>query len=212
MVVAVKARLGVLHALRLRGFGEVDRIAEVLGDSSAEVAPVLAGLAAADRALVTYRPGPVLGGWTLTAEGRAEGARLLAEELIRCGMRAEVAAVYEEFRALNRSFLCLCTRWQLRDRTTINDHSDSDYDAGVIEELVSIDARTRPLVEVLSATLPRFGHYRTRFDVARSRVEAGDRDWFAKAMIDSYHTVWFELHEDLLATLGLERATESDSS
>ena len=24
-------------------------------------------------------------------------------------------------------------------------------------------------------------------------------------MIDSYHTVWFELHEDLLATLGIER-------
>jgi hypothetical protein len=23
--------------------------------------------------------------------------------------------------------------------------------------------------------------------------------------MDSYHTVWFELHEDLLATLGLER-------
>ena len=28
-------------------------------------------------------------------------------------------------------------------------------------------------------------------------------------MIDSYHTVWFELHEDLLATLGLERAAET---
>ena len=26
--------------------------------------------------------------------------------------------------------------------------------------------------------------------------------------IDSYHTVWFELHEDLLATLGRERSTE----
>ena len=27
-------------------------------------------------------------------------------------------------------------------------------------------------------------------------------------MIDSYHTVWFELHEDLLATLGIERSSE----
>jgi hypothetical protein len=27
-------------------------------------------------------------------------------------------------------------------------------------------------------------------------------------MIDSYHTIWFELHDDLLATLGLERADE----
>jgi hypothetical protein len=27
-------------------------------------------------------------------------------------------------------------------------------------------------------------------------------------VIDSYHTVWFELHEDLLSTLGIERASE----
>jgi hypothetical protein len=27
-------------------------------------------------------------------------------------------------------------------------------------------------------------------------------------MIASYHTVWFELHEDLLATLGIERSSE----
>jgi hypothetical protein len=27
-------------------------------------------------------------------------------------------------------------------------------------------------------------------------------------MIDSYHTVWFQLHEDLLNTLGIDRATE----
>ena len=29
-----------------------------------------------------------------------------------------------------------------------------------------------------------------------------------KPMIDSYHSVWFELHEDLLATLGIERGSE----
>jgi len=26
--------------------------------------------------------------------------------------------------------------------------------------------------------------------------------------MSSYHTVWFELHEDLLATLGIDRASE----
>jgi hypothetical protein len=28
-------------------------------------------------------------------------------------------------------------------------------------------------------------------------------------VVDSYHTVWFELHEDLLCTLGLERSSET---
>ncbi len=27
-------------------------------------------------------------------------------------------------------------------------------------------------------------------------------------MIPSYHTVWFEMHEDLLCTLGIERGAE----
>ena len=31
-----------------------------------------------------------------------------------------------------------------------------------------------------------------------------------KPMIDSYHSVWFELHEDLLATLGIERGSEPE--
>jgi hypothetical protein len=31
-------------------------------------------------------------------------------------------------------------------------------------------------------------------------------------MIDSYHTVWFQLHEDLLNTLGIERSKEAAHS
>jgi hypothetical protein len=30
-------------------------------------------------------------------------------------------------------------------------------------------------------------------------------------MIESYHTVWFELHENLLATLGIQRSKEHAS-
>jgi len=41
-------------------------------------------------------------------------------------------------------------------------------------------------------------------------VSAGDVDWFTKPMIPSYHTVWFEMHEDLLCTLGIERGSEGE--
>jgi hypothetical protein len=40
------------------------------------------------------------------------------------------------------------------------------------------------------------------------QIRAGDTDWFTKPMIPSYHTVWFEMHEDLLSTLGIERGSE----
>jgi hypothetical protein len=39
-------------------------------------------------------------------------------------------------------------------------------------------------------------------------VQSGEIEWFTKPMIESYHTIWFELHEDLLASLGLDRAKE----
>jgi hypothetical protein len=38
-------------------------------------------------------------------------------------------------------------------------------------------------------------------------VDRGERSWVAQPKIDSCHTVWMELHEDLLATLGLERGS-----
>ena len=56
---------------------------------------------------------------------------------------------------------------------------------------------------------PVLAGYRDRLRTAVDRVRAGEREWFDKPLIDSFHTVWFELHEDLLATLGLERAAET---
>ncbi len=50
-----------------------------------------------------------------------------------------------------------------------------------------------------------------RLDNALARVQAGDFDWFTTPVIDSFHTVWFELHEDLLSTLGIERSKEEPS-
>ena len=45
---------------------------------------------------------------------------------------------------------------------------------------------------------------------ALERLVDGDTDWFTKPTIPSYHTVWFELHEDLLVTLGIERSSEGN--
>jgi hypothetical protein len=38
---------------------------------------------------------------------------------------------------------------------------------------------------------------------------AGDTTWLARPIIDSYHTVWFELHEELIAASGLTREEEA---
>jgi hypothetical protein len=204
---ASEARLLVLHGLRLGGFVEPDVVAARSGLTEAEVSELLDG-AQAD-GLARRRDGRV-SGWLLTADGRSEGERLLAAELDATGARATVAAAYDRFMQVNKDLLATCTAWQVRDEGSgaLNDHSDAAYDAEVIRRLGEIDDAVQPICADLASCLERFGRYGDRLAAARSEVEQGDVDWFTKPMIDSYHTVWFELHEDLLATLGIERATE----
>ena len=73
----------------------------------------------------------------------------------------------------------------------------------------AIDDAVQPICQQLAAAIPRFAYYNGRLAAARVRVHGGDHDWFTMPVIDSYHTIWFELHENLLATLNLERADES---
>jgi hypothetical protein len=55
--------------------------------------------------------------------------------------------------------------------------------------------------------LARFRGYDDRFTAALARVEQGELTWVARPRVDSCHTVWMELHEDLIATLGIRRGS-----
>jgi hypothetical protein len=136
---------------------------------------------------------------------------LLAAELDDHGLRPRVEAAYEEFDPLNGQLLAVCTQWQLRPAggsTVVNDHGDVDHDRAVIDALVALDERSRPVLALLEEALQRFAGHRQRLRYALDRVVAGEHDWFTKPMFPSYHSCWFELHEDLLATLGRERHRE----
>jgi len=118
---------------------------------------------------------------------------------------AECAGVYESFEPLNREVLQVCTDWQVRPGGAPNDHGDTAYDWSVIDRLTAVDERAGPLLRRLSGAVARFAPYRARLRSARRRVEDGEHDWLTSPRIDSYHTVWMELHEELLVALGRER-------
>jgi hypothetical protein len=90
----------------------------------------------------------------------------------------------------------------------LNDHADPAYDAAVLERLGGFHVGACEMLAELEGLLPRFAAYRPRLDTALDRAGRGGVDWVTKPMIDSYHTVWFELHEDFLATLGRQRSDE----
>jgi hypothetical protein len=202
-------RFLVLHALRLKGFAEAAPVAESAGLDVARVDDDLRALAV--EGLVSRRDGRV-SGWSLTADGRAEHRRLLADELQVSGAKAVVDDAYRRFLALNPELLAVCTAWQLRpdgEACVVNDHSDPGYDRAVVARLASVDEDVKPITHDLSAELERYARYAPRLGAALDKLTAGEVEWFTKPIIDSYHTVWFELHEDLLCTLGLERSAEA---
>ena len=196
----------VLHGLRLKGFAETDVLAESTGLEDVAVVRALEAFAA--EGLVSRKQGVDVSGWVLSPQGRAEHEKRLADELDAAGARADIEALYGRFTDLNPGLLQACTDWQLRDGV-LNDHTDAAHDAEVVARLVDLHERVLPVVDGLTAALDRFAGYRPRLQWAVDRVRTGEGAWFDKPLTDSYHTVWFELHEDLLATLGLERAAET---
>jgi hypothetical protein len=189
----VEESYALLHQLRLRG---MMRGAETPGSD----ALCTAGLAA--------RKGTFL---VLTSAGRevhSQWARLTP------GSEAESAArrSYDQFLALNPELLQVSTDWQVRPGNVPNDHRDTKYDWDVLDRLAAIDERTGPILRRLGEAVERFAGYRPRLRDALRRVQDGEHDWFLSPTCDSYHTVWMQLHEDLLLALGLARTDESPGS
>jgi len=54
----------------------------------------------------------------------------------------------------------------------------------------------------------RLTAYRERLERANAAAQAGDPRYMASPRVDSYHGVWFELHEDLIQLAGRTRADE----
>jgi hypothetical protein len=183
-------RFLVLHGLRVRGLAEADRLVGVAVDDAERLCKELE----AD-GFVQHRDG-VVSGWRLTPIGRREHDRLVTEELDESAARPAVESAYRRFLRLNRPFLELCTDWQRGDTPDPS------------ERLDGLHVEVHGVVDDLAAALDRFGAYAVRFEAALARVRDGDLDYVTRPLIDSYHTIWSELHEDLLSTLGIARGSE----
>ena len=195
----------MLHTLRCCGFTTMERVAAITAHvAMIDVEEVLLDLAAGG--LVRRNEG-AFGGWGVTDAGRDADAERIAAELEVAGARHDVQRVYDGFLALNQRTLDICSAWQVRRFEApmlLNDHSDPAYDAGVLERLGAVDEEVQPLCAALTQRLHRFAHYGPRLASALHRARQGEVDHVSDSL-DSYHAVWFQLHEDLLVTLGIRR-------
>jgi hypothetical protein len=196
-----------LHAVRLLGMADDGEAAARFGLDPAVVAELLLDFEAVG--WVTRVQFADSRGWALTGAGQAEDQRRLAAELTATGSRPTVEAAYEEFLPQNDRLLRAATDWQLRpsrtDPLAANDHADPAWDQRVLGQLAGLSEDLRGIVRPLGDRLARFAGYDVRFAAALERVRRGDLTWVTRPKVDSCHTVWMQLHEDLLATLDLQR-------
>ena len=91
----------------------------------------------------------------------------------------------------------------------MNDHTDAAYDGAALERLANVHRRAAPLLQRLALMVPRLAMYGARLAREHDLVNEGDHAYVARVLADSYHTVWFELHDELITLTGARRSPDS---
>jgi hypothetical protein len=191
-----------LHGLAVKKAGGAPAVAAVLGAQEDDVAAGLDAAVAAGHAIGAK------GTFMVTPAGRAWLDERYPQAFAEFRGDPAATAAYERFERINRELLTLFTDWQMVPAAggrVANDHADADYDRGIVDRLGDLHERAEKNLGRFSALDPRLDVYRRRLDEAYDQVLAGEHEYVSGARVDSYHTVWFELHEDLLRMLGRER-------
>ncbi len=198
------SREALLRALVIKGFATPDALAEIFDVSEDTVSGSLDRLAAdgvAELMGTMYR---------LTSDGQQVGEELMRADQEEWGQERAAAAL-DGLVGLDQRMKETVTAWQTKDvdgEMILNDHSDADYDTAVLSDFTDLHRDAMKWLTPLTQGLDRLELYKTRLERAAGLVEDGDHQYIASPRCDSYHNVWFELHEDLIRLAGRTREDE----
>ena len=192
----------VLRVIAIKGFALVEGIADAVLATADQVRSVVDALLAdglVESSADAYK---------VTDAGRARVDELLTAERAAWGVE-DAAAALDAFLDIDHRVKEVVTAWQLRDEGTPNDHTDAEYDARVLDRLAAIHSHATSWLDPIATRLARLGDYGVRLTRAFEAARAGDGRYVASPRVDSYHGIWFELHEDLIQLAGRTREEES---
>ncbi len=183
----MNSKLDVLQYLAMEGIAETEDLRQI-ASNPADVQEILEDLEA-DGYVVND------GFWYLSDEGEEELAavcrsRFSEEEL------EEIRHLFDPFEELDSRMKELASKWQTSEYST----------AEAVERLIDVHSELVALFDQLpQETREIYDRHLTDLTEAVEKVRGGQEEYLTGTDIDSYHTVWFRLHDDLLRTLGEER-------
>jgi len=192
-----------MHGTALREHGTPETIADIVGLEPERTRKLL------EQTLKTGRAVKADGDrYLLTPAGRMILENSYSRDYGHLSQAGEFLRAYEQFEKLNVTLKQCITDWQTRvvnGEKVPNDHSDRDYDDAVLERLDQVHDQIERLIDRMAGWVPRMRVYKSKLEAALEKAEGGEPAWVSDVKIDSYHTVWFALHEDLLRMLGRSR-------
>jgi pyruvate,orthophosphate dikinase len=194
-----------LVPLAIKGLTPAQGVADAVLSTPGVVTPII------DQLVVDGLATTVAGAYRLSESGTRRASELRAAERDAWGADRAIAAL-DAFLDLDHRMKNAVTAWQLRDDAegqVVNDHSDAAYDTAVLERLASLHADTVAWLTPIEPSLARLADYRVRLSRAIEQTLGGDHRYVASPRVDSYHGIWFELHEDLIQLAGRTREDES---
>ena len=195
----------IIHVLSIKGFAKEESLAVAAGLEVSDIVLIVQSLIE-EGLLESSRIG-----MKLTEKGRRAAAKVL-EDVRETTDLAALEAFYQAFTPINQDYKKSVSSWQIKtvgESSEPNDHGDAEYDQQVLSEMFKDHGSLKLLVATHLASCPLLKDYARRLEKAYASVSAGDYQFVTGALIDSYHTVWFEFHEALIRLSGKDRATEA---
>jgi hypothetical protein len=188
--VAMDIEIRLLHYLAMEGLAEDEALIGDIDESAGTLQATLDELEA---------NGDVEneGFWYLTDAGEDRLNQRLRERFSEAELE-DLEAVYEEFETFDTEFKTLANEWQRMEASAGRDE--------LIDELLAFHERVDDFFADREESIRDvYRPYLDELEAATEKLTDGDENYFTGTEVDSYHTVWFRLHDDLLRTLGKDR-------
>lgn len=195
-------KFDAMHGLAIKKFATPAAVADLLAGDEIEIAEHLAQ-AVGDGEAVSAK-----GAFMLSPKGHSFLAQAYPQAFEPLRTDDSLRKGYAQFEVVNHQLKRLITEWQTLEvagEPVPNDHSDAQHDSKTIDRIAALHDRAEPLIQSMALSLPRLARYAERLGEALDRVDDGQIEYVSGAKVSSYHTAWFELHEDLLRLLDRKR-------